>query len=247
MTVLVLGGTSEARASAAALHPGVDVLTSLAGAVRRPVLPAGRVRVGGFGGVEGLAGFLVAERISAVVDATHPFAARISANAAAACARAGVPLLGLRRPPWRPEAGDRWIDVPDLPAAAEHAAGFGRVFLTTGRGGLAAFAGLDAFCLIRVVDPPDGPLPPAHEVICARGPYTRGGELDLLRRHHIEAVVSKNSGGDIVRAKLDAARELGLPVVMVQRPPRPLGVEETADVAVAAAWVRTRVSRTAGA
>ncbi len=245
MTVLVLGGTSEARALAAALHPGVDVLTSLAGAVRRPVLPAGRVRVGGFGGVQGLTDFLVAQRISVVVDATHPFAARISVNAAEACTRAGVPLLGLRRPPWRPEIGDCWIDVPDLAAAAEQAAGFGRVFLTTGRGGLDAFASLDVFCLIRVVDPPDGPLPPAHEVICARGPYTPAGELDLLRRHRIEAIVSKNSGGDIVRAKLDAARQLGLPVIMVRRPSRPVGVEETPDVAAAAAWVRTRLSRTA--
>ncbi|MFT4035687.1 MAG: cobalt-precorrin-6A reductase [Patulibacter sp.] len=245
MSVLVLGGTAEARALAALLvdaAPELRVVTSLAGRVARPRLPAGEVRIGGFGGADGLAAWLVAERVSCVVDATHPFAARISGNAAAACAQAGVPLLRLQRPGWQERPGDRWRWVEDLPAAAALLPALGaRVFLTTGRQGLAAFAECDdAHFLIRCVDPPDpAVLPPHHQLLLDRGPYTLDGELALIDEHRIDLLITKDSGGALTVAKLDAARERGLPVVVVRRPPRP-AVEEVATAEAAAGWVAQR-------
>jgi precorrin-6A/cobalt-precorrin-6A reductase len=235
--VLVLGGTGEARELAAALHPAHQVITSLAGRVRDPRLPVGEVRVGGFGGPDALAEWLRGNGIDAVVDATHPFAERISASAARAAGVAGVPLVLLRRPGWTEGPGDRWVRVPDLAAAAAGLPG-DRVFLTTGRQGLAAFAGCPQRFLIRCVDPPEGPLPADAEVVLARGPYTVDGEIGIMARHRIDVLVTKDSGGPMTAAKLDAARVLGLPVVVVDRP-LPPDVPVVEDVAAALAWLRT--------
>ncbi|KMS88928.1 MULTISPECIES: cobalt-precorrin-6A reductase [Streptomyces] len=233
--VLILGGTTEARRLAAdlAARPGVRVTTSLAGRVTRPGALPGEVRTGGFGGPEGLADWLRAHRVDALVDATHPFAASITDHAARAARATGVPAVVLRRPGWRPGPGDRWHDVPSLAAAAEALPGLGRrVFLTTGRLGLAAFAHLTGLrFLVRSVDPPEPPLPPGTTVVLARGPFTVTGETELLRAHRIDVLVTKDSGGDATAAKLTAARELGLPVVLVRRPALPAGVTAVPDVA----------------
>ena len=179
--------------------------------MREPALPRGEVRVGGFGGPEGLAAWLRDRGTAAVVDATHPFAARMSAHAAAASAATGVPLLVLRRPGWTAGPGDDWTPVDSLPAAAALLPGLGeRVLLTTGRGGLAAFAGLDLWFLLRSIDPPEPPAPRRLEVVLDRGPFTVEGERALLREHAIDVLVTKDSGGP--RAKLDAARAPGVPV-----------------------------------
>lgn len=235
--ILLLGGTGEARELAAALDDaGAAVLSSLAGRVSAPRLPRGEVRIGGFGGPDALARWLADHEVAAVVDATHPFAERISASAADACARAGVPLLRLERPGWRERPGDRWHRVADLDAAAALAPQHGRrVLLTTGRQGLAAFAQLDVWCLIRCVDPPSGPLPAAHKLILDRGPYTLAAERELIEEHAIDLVVTKDSGGHATQAKLDAARERGLPVIVVERPARPQ-VASVATVAEALRW-----------
>ena len=176
-TVLILGGTSEARQIAGRLAciDGLRTISSLAGRVKNPALPTGEVRIGGFGGVSGLADWLNAQHAVAVIDATHPFAEGISANAAAACAQTGTPLLSLVRPPWTAGARDIWHDAAALADAARMLPPLGeRAFLTTGRQGLAAFASLDRmWFLIRCVDPPSGPLPPAHELSSPEAPTTR--------------------------------------------------------------------------
>ncbi|MGY1591070.1 cobalt-precorrin-6A reductase [Geodermatophilus sp. SYSU D00708] len=237
--VLVLGGTGEARRLAGRLvEEGVDVLSSLAGRVADPVLPPGEVRVGGFGGVEGLAAAL--HGVAALVDATHPFAATMTAHAAAAAAATGTPLLRLQRPGWTAGPGDDWRWVDSLVEAAQAVAGCGSVFLSTGRQGLAAFAGLRGRCLVRAVDPPSPPLPERTTVVLARGPFTVEEERALLREHAVEVVVTKDSGGGMTAAKLTAARELGLPVVVVRRPPVPPGVPVVATVEEALAWLRAR-------
>ncbi|MEU0335457.1 cobalt-precorrin-6A reductase [Streptomyces sp. NPDC006193] len=233
--VLVLGGTAEARRLAAdlAARPGVRVTTSLAGRVARPAALPGEVRTGGFGGPDGLADWLRTHRVDALVDATHPFAGTITANAARAARATGVPAVVLRRPGWRPGPGDRWHDVPSLAGAAEVLPGLGRrVFLSTGRLGLAAFAHLSGLhFVVRSVEPPEPPLPPDIRVILARGPFTAAGERELLRAHRIDVLVTKDSGGEATAAKLTAARDLGLPVVVVRRPPLPEGVAAVPDVA----------------
>lgn len=237
--VLILGGTGEARKLAERLveRPDLHVTSSLAGRVREPQLPPGAVRVGGFGGPDGLTDWLRHEQIGAVVDATHPFARTITDNAVAAADRAGRPLLVLRRPAWQPGSGDDWRAVPSLAAAAALLPELGeRIFLTTGRQGLAHFAALDLRFLVRSVDPPEPPLPQRTTVLLARGPFTVPGELALLREHHIDVVVTKNSGGSMTGAKLTAARELGLPVVMIQRPPLP-PVASAGTVEEAIAWL----------
>lgn len=235
--VLILGGTGEARRLAGALagRPGLAVVSSLAGRVRTPALPPGEVRIGGFGGVDGLAEYLRGCRASAVVDATHPFAAVITESAVAAARRVGVPLLLLRRPGWTPGAGDDWRWVRTLGEAAATLPTLGeRVFLATGRLGLAAFAGLDRhWFLVRSVDPPDPPTPKRTELLLARGPFTLPGERALLTRHQIQVLVTKDSGGEMTAAKLHAARELGIPVVIQARPPVPTApTESTVDAAV---------------
>jgi precorrin-6A/cobalt-precorrin-6A reductase len=238
--ILLLGGTGEARELAAAMVArDMAVVSSLAGRVARPRLPAGEVRVGGFGGPDALARWLADHRVSAVVDATHPFAERISASAAAACAAGGIPLLRLQRPGWSARPGDRWHWVDDLAAAAAAIPSLGtRVLLTTGRQGLEVFAGTsDAWFLIRCVDPPSTALPAEHELLLDRGPYTIAGEGELLDHHRIEVLVTKDSGGVLTRAKLDAARERGLPVIVVRRPARPSApTVETVEAALE--WAR---------
>ena len=239
--VLVLGGTGEARRLATALvADGVDVVSSLAGRVADPALPPGEVRIGGFGGAAGLAEWLAAHPVGAVVDATHPFAETMTASAADACARTGHPLLRLQRPGWSAQPGDDWRWVDSLEEAAAAVAGFDRVFLTTGRQGLGAFAGLTAHCLVRSVDPPEPPLPARTTVVLERGPFSLDDELALLREHDVQVVVSKDSGGHLTEAKLVAARELGRPVVLLRRPPLPPGVATVATVDEALAWLRDR-------
>jgi len=239
--VLILGGTAEARALATALAdlPGVRPISSLAGRVAAPALPAGEVRIGGFGGAAGLARWLAAERIAAVVDATHPFAATISRSAADAAATTGVPILALRRPGWTRRPGDDWRRQPSLAAAAAAlAAGrTERVFLTIGRTELAPFAGLDRhWFLIRSIEAPQPPLPARHELLLARGPFTVADEIALMREHRIEVLVTKDSGGPLTEAKLAAARELKVPVLLVERPPAP-DVPAVTTVEQARDWV----------
>ncbi|MFD9222657.1 cobalt-precorrin-6A reductase [Streptomyces sp. NPDC060064] len=233
--ILILGGTAEARQLAAELtgRGGLRVTTSLAGRVAQPRVPAGEVRIGGFGGPEGLADWLREHRVHAVVDATHPFASVISANAAQAAAAVGIPLCALRRPGWSVGPGDRWHSAVSLVDAAAQLPALGRrVFLTTGRLGLAAFAGLDQLhFLVRSVEPPEPPLPRHIRVLLDRGPFTLEGERELLRTHDIDVLVTKDSGGPATAAKLTAARELGMPVVVVCRPSAPPGVPLAPHVA----------------
>ncbi|MEU6221769.1 cobalt-precorrin-6A reductase [Streptomyces sp. NPDC047022] len=233
--VLILGGTTEARELAAALaaRPGVRVTTSLAGRVSRPGALDGDVRVGGFGGAEGLAAWLREHRVDALVDATHPFASVITDNAARAAAATGIPAVVLRRPGWSATPEDRWHPVSSLFEAAALLPSLGRrVFLTTGRLGLAAFAHLtDLHFLVRSVEPPAPPLPPHTEVLTARGPFAVEDETTLLREHRIDVLVTKDSGATATAAKLTAARTLNLPVVVMTRPPLPEGIPTTPDVA----------------
>ncbi len=238
--VLVLGGTAEARELASAIDGlGIAVVTSLAGRVRRPRLPPGDVRVGGFGGPQSMADWLRREAIAGVIDATHPFAERISASAAVACPMAGIPLLRLERPGWHEGPDDDWHWVADLDEAAGSIPRLGRrVLLTTGRQGLASFAPVDdAWFLVRCVDPPSTPLPAKHTLLLARGPYTYAGELSLIDIHRIDLLVTKDSGGDLTRAKLDAARDRGIPVIIVRRPRRPV-LSEVATVEDATGWAQ---------
>jgi precorrin-6A/cobalt-precorrin-6A reductase len=242
--ILILGGTAEARELAGRLHAtGHRVTSSLAGRVSRPRMPAGHTRIGGFGGPDALARWLVEHRVAAVVDATHPFAERISASAVHAAAQSGLPLIRLERPAWSEGGGDRWHRVPDLREAARVLPELGRrVFLTTGRQGLAEFAPLDRlWFLIRCVEEPADPLPRRHVLVLDRGPYTAAGEHALFARHRIDVLVAKNSGGTMTQAKLAVARERGVPVVMVERPTRPSApTVHSLDEAVA--WATARAS-----
>ena len=222
--VLILGGTTEASALARALD-GDDrfaATLSLAGVTRKPLLPALPTRIGGFGGTEGLRRWLQDALIDALIDATHPFAQQITRNAVAAAAAAGVAMLRIARPPWEPVAGDRWTLVPDMAAAAATlSARPTRVLLTVGRKDLVPFLLYPQHrYVVRSVDPPPPDvLPPDSLVLADRGPFELPDERTLLLAHRIEVLVTKNSGGTTVAAKLAAAREAGLPVVMVARPP----------------------------
>lgn len=242
MKVLLLGGTGEARGLAAALHPEVEVISSLAGRVPDPALPVGPVRIGGFGGVAGMRQWLQDAAVDVVVDATHPFAATITAHAAQVCAELGVPHLVLARPAWAP--GTATVVASDREAAETVAANrYSRVFLTTGRSGTRAFRDVDAWFLIRAVTAPDPEsLPAEHQLLLSRGPYDYDGELALLREHRVDALVTKNSGGAMTEPKLRAAETAGVPVVMVDRPPLPAGVHTVATVEEAAAWVRAETA-----
>lgn len=242
MNVLILGGTTEASALARALEnvaPFRPVL-SLAGRTRAPTLPAVPSRRGGFGGVAGLVAYLRAERIDVLIDATHPFAAQMHRHAAAAAGKTGTPRLALLRPAWRPGPGDCWTPVLTMnDAVAALGSTPRRVFLTVGQQELAPFRAAPWHdYLIRSVEPPDpAALPPRARCIAARGPFQIDGERALLEREGIEVVVSKNSGGTAVEAKLAAARALGLPVVLVSRPPAP-EPPVVDGVPAALAWLR---------
>ncbi|TCC09846.1 cobalt-precorrin-6A reductase [Kribbella soli] len=238
MKVLLLGGTGEARELAGVLvGGGVEVVSSLAGRTSDARVPVGEVRVGGFGGVEGLASWLREHPVDAVVDATHPFAASITANAFAATREVGTPLLVLRRPGWVPDPDDNWHWVDTTSAAAELLAGLGtRAFLTIGRQGLEAFAGTGLWTLARCVDPPE-PRPTWCALILARGPFMLADEETILRDHDIDVLVTKDSGGPATAAKLTAARRLAIPVILIHRPPLPAGLEVVETVEEAVQWV----------
>jgi len=213
----------------------IDAVISYAGRVERPGdLPVPR-RVGGFGGVAGLADYLRANAITHVVDATHPFAAQMSRNAVAACAQTGTPLVALTRPAWTPGPGDDWREVPDIASAvAALEVQPRRVMLAIGRMHLGAFAAQPQHAyLLRLVDPPETPPPlPRHSIVVSRGPFTVESDTALLHAHEIELIVAKNAGGSGARAKLDAARALGLPVIMIARPALPERREVTTQEAV---------------
>ena len=239
MKVLLLGGTGEARELAQTLvSAGVDVVSSLAGRTAEARLPVGVVRQGGFGGAAGLARWLDDNPVDAVVDATHPFAATMTEHAVAAAREAGVPLLVLRRPGWTPD--DRWHWADTTFAAAELLPTLGsRAFLTIGRQGLHAFEHSGVWMLARCVDPPE-PRPAWCTLILARGPYDVDGELALMRDHRIDVLVTKDSGGSQTAAKLTAAQLLGIPVVVIRRPPLPTGVDAVESVDRVVEWVEAR-------
>jgi precorrin-6A/cobalt-precorrin-6A reductase len=245
--VLILGGTSEAAALAARAStiPEVEIITSLAGRTRQPIDGSTdteiKARIGGFGGVAGLAAYLQDQQIDLLIDATHPFAAQISCNAVVAAAESRIPHLMLMRPAWEPTPGDRWIEVENNEAAVAILPSLcQRIFLTIGRQELATFAVLQTlWFLMRMVDPPaPNALLPPGELVLERGPFGLQTERSLLQKYNIEAMVSKNSGGAATYAKIIAARELGLPVVIIQRPPI-LQCDRVENVEDALAWIST--------
>jgi precorrin-6A/cobalt-precorrin-6A reductase len=243
--LVILGGTGDAvqLADRSMSLSGLEVITTLAGRTRTPKRVAGEVRIGGFGGELGLVEYLQTEQIDLLIDATHPFAAQISGHAAGAAATVGIPWLMLIRPAWARSPIDNWIEVGSveaavtaIPASAE------RIFVTIGRQQLSPFASLtDRWCLIRSIDPPDSSIPlPPGKLLLDRGPFSLDRERQLLKDYQIQAIVSKNSGGDATYPKIIAARELNLPVVMVQRPIMPEG-DWVGDVTSAITWLRDRL------
>jgi precorrin-6A/cobalt-precorrin-6A reductase len=238
--ILLLGGTGEANLMAEAIgKAGLSGVYSYAGRTEAPMGQPIHMRMGGFGGVEGLTSYLQAEKITHVIDATHPFAAQMSGNAVAACAATGTPLIALERAPWGVGEGDRWTHVPDIPAAVAALAGPAqRVFLAIGRQHLEPFAAqAQHHYLLRLVDPPTGPLPlPQAQILVARGPFDVAGDTALLQSHGIQIVVAKNAGGKGAVAKIAAARALGLPVVMIDRPVIPAR-RVVSNVAAVMAWL----------
>jgi precorrin-6A/cobalt-precorrin-6A reductase len=243
--ILILGGTREAVELAQRLHgrTGVQIVSSLAGRTRTPHLPPGDVRVGGFGGGPGLRDYLQRERVDLLIDATHPFAERMHGNAIQASLGGGVPLLRVERSPWRQQPGDRWILAESVETAAGMAADHGRrAFLTTGVKELTAFSDVRAvWFLVRLVDPPSEPLPLHHyELILGRGPFGAAEEQSLMRQHHIDLLITKDSGGESTYGKIAAARTRGIPVIMICRP-QPLPSVDVADtIEAAVAWVERR-------
>jgi precorrin-6A/cobalt-precorrin-6A reductase len=241
MRLLILGGTGDARALAASLgeEKRHSVIVSLAGAVARPEVYGAQTRVGGFGGVDGLCAYLVENAIDAVIDATHPFAQTMTANAVAACGRTDVALLRLDRPGWRPGPGDDWREVADLPEAVSALPEGARPFLAIGRKDIGVFAPRrDLHCLMRMIDPPgpDQPLPPGRLVL-GRPPADADVECAAFCDHGVTHVVTKNSGGPWGYAKIEAARRLGLPVIMVRRPPCAGAQTVAADTQAVLTWI----------
>jgi len=241
--LLILGGTTEAAALARAaierFGAALRIVTALAGRTEEPAPLPGEVRIGGFGGVDGLADYLRRQRIDLLIDATHPFAEQISRHARLAAERVPVPRLRLDRPPWKRHALDRWIEVESLAGAAMAVQRLGRrCLLTTGLRDIAAFAGVKGVhFVVRLIDAPREPRPLAsHEVLVARGPFTLKGEHELLRRHRIDIVVAKASGGAATEAKLVAARQADLPVVLLRRPRGEPG-PQVETVAAALEWI----------
>lgn len=235
MRALILGGIADASLLAAEIaRAGIDAVYSYGGRTRAPANQPLPTRIGGFGGARGLADFVRREGITHVIDATHPFAAEMSRNAVEACAQTGTPLVALERAPWTRVPGDEWIEVGDVNAAvAALPEAPARVFLAIGRQHIAPFAARPQHIYtLRFVDPPDAPLPFAANVIVSRGPFTLDGELEMMRTRGIAWIVARNSGGDGARAKIDAARMLGLPVIMISRPrlPERLRVESVTEV-----------------
>jgi precorrin-6A/cobalt-precorrin-6A reductase len=242
MRLLILGGTSEASALAAALARRSDLtaVLSLAGRTAAPEVPPIPYRIGGFGGIAGLSDYLAAERMDAVVDATHPFAAQMSRHAAEACRARGLPLAAFTRPPWHPGEGGNWMEVPDMAAAVAALGSAPRsVFLTVGRLSLPAFAEAPQHrYVIRTIDVPDGlDRLPNRRLIQARGPFDATAEEELMRRERVEVLVTKNSGGAATYGKMEAAGRLGLPVIVVQRPGRPEGVPVLHDLYAVLDWI----------
>jgi precorrin-6A/cobalt-precorrin-6A reductase len=243
MRVLILGGSREASLLAQRLSKDVTIkpVLSLAGRTENPVLPPIPFRIGGFGGADGLRDYLAAERIDAVIDATHPFAVGISENARIACRHARVPLVAFTRPAWEQQAGDRWIAVDDVDAAV---AALGdrprRIFLTHGALQLSAFARSPQHTyLVRAIDrPADIMALPRHRLVLARGPFAKDAEVQLMQEERIDIVVSKNSGGSSTYAKIEAARDLGIAVVMLRRP-RTDDIAALFDVDAVMTWLGT--------
>lgn len=223
MRVLILGGTGEARALADRLVTlGHEVTTSLAGRTSDPILPKGDIRVGKFGGVPGLVGYLRAARIERLVDATHPYADLISVNAVAAAEATSIPLLRLMRGPWAEPDGAGWIHVPDIAGARDVLPAGASVLVTTGHEGLEVLlARGDCSFAVRLIEEPAAPLPRHAVLVRGRPPYTIAGERALMGREGITHLVTKNSGGEQTVAKLRAAQEMGVTIVMVDRPVLP--------------------------
>ncbi len=239
--LLILGGTGDALVLAERLQQisGLTVISSLAGRTQQPVLPVGQMRIGGFGGEQGLIDYLKAHQIDFLIDATHPFARQISENACGAALTCGVPFLILERSAWSATLEDHWLEVPDHQAAANLLPQLGqRIFLTIGRQELGFYAHLqDLWFLMRSIDPPDLSEIPPGEMLLAKGPFDLNAERELLQKYQIQAIVSKNSGGKATYGKILAARELGLPVVMIQRPKTPAG-ERVDSMEQAIEWLQ---------
>ncbi|KZL50996.1 cobalt-precorrin-6A reductase [Nodularia spumigena CENA596] len=241
MRVLILGGTGEAAELAAKVAniQGIEAISSLAGRTREPSIPLGDLRIGGFGGVAGLAQYLHQMKIDLLIDATHPFATQIALNAANAAMEVKIPRLKLLRQPWEKVNGDRWIEVDSIKTAADVLENQSeRVFLSIGRQEIGAFAHLhQIWFLMRMIDPPEPQaLVPPGILLCDRGPFQLDNEREILINHQIDTIVSKNSGGDATYAKIIAARELKLQVVMINRPPVPPG-EQATDIDEALVWL----------
>lgn len=221
-TVLILGGTREAAQIAAEFvrdHPDWRIITSLAGRTKEPKPVLGEVRIGGFGGAEGLADYLRAEGVTRLVDATHPFARQISRNAKRAAQKAEVRLETRMRPPWKKQDGDQWIEVASLEDACDAIPSHARVLLALGSQHIAPFAARpDVHFLVRMIDPPATPLIlPDHQLLLSRPGTTIDEEAALMKTHAITHIVCRNSGGDGAYAKIEAARNLRLPVIMIGR------------------------------
>lgn len=245
--LLILGGTGEAAALAEALAESfgddLEIVSSLAGRTSAPRPLPGRLRSGGFGGADGLARYLGETGIDFVVDATHPFATQISANAQTACETAGVPRLMLLRPTWEKQPGDTWIEVADAAQAARRLPEFGkRAFLALGSGDMSAFAGMEGVhLLLRVAEEPEEPPLPGAELIVGRGPFAEADEFRLLNERNIDIVVSRNSGGGATIGKITAARRLAIPVIMIARPGTEPGTQAF-DIEEAIIWVAEQLA-----